>query len=91
MSDEAHFTLYISVNKQNVQFWGITNSSVACQKPFDESKVNVWYSICSKTVNGPFFFKDDNGKAVTVNSKRYRAMIREFLFLEIRNNSLKRY
>ena len=32
---------------------------------------------------GPYFFKDDNGTAVTVNSERYDHMITDFFFAAI--------
>ena len=35
-----------------------------------------WYSDIIK----PFFFENEQGVAVTVNGKRYRAMLKEFLF-----------
>jgi len=62
MSDEAHFTLFGSVNKQNMLFGGITNPSVAYQKLLHDGKVDVWCGICSKMMIGPFFFENDSGK-----------------------------
>jgi len=41
LSDEAYFTLPVSVNKQNMQILGIINPLVAYQKPFHDAKVTV--------------------------------------------------
>ena len=47
--------------------------------------------ICADRIIGPFFFEDDDGKAVTVNGHRYRAMIDTFLRTEVENNDLEEY
>jgi len=41
MNHKAHFTLSGSVNKLNMQFWGITNPPVAYQKPLHDAKLIV--------------------------------------------------
>ena len=43
-------------------------------------RVTVWCEFWSKGIIWPFFSKNEQGKAVTVNGDRYRAMLNEFLF-----------
>jgi len=44
--------------------------------------VTVWCGFWSGGIIGPFFFENEQGAAVTVNGKRYRAMLTEFLLLK---------
>jgi len=44
---------------------------------FDQ-KVIVWCGICSEKIIRPYFFENNDGKAVSI-SGRYRAMLNEFL------------
>ena len=37
---------------------------------------------------GPFFFKNEQRQAVTVNGDRYRAMLNEFLFIKIKEEDI---
>ena len=37
---------------------------------------------------GHFFFENEQGKAVTVNGDRYRAMLNEFLFTKIEEENI---
>ena len=50
MSDEAHFTLSGSVNKQNVHFWAMENPHALLETPLYSKRVTVWCTISS-----PFF------------------------------------
>lgn len=43
-------------------------------------QVTVWSGFRTAEVVGPYLFEDDNGNAVTVNDKRYRHIITEFLW-----------
>jgi len=42
-------------------------------------RVTVWCGFRSGSIIGPFFFENEQGAAVTVNSERYCAMLNEFL------------
>lgn len=79
MSDEAQFTLYGSVNRQNIRFWAAENPCVIHQQPLYDKKVTVWCGICSEKIIGPYFFEDENGTTVTVNGDRYRDMLTNFV------------
>ena len=42
-------------------------------------KVTVWCGLWAGGIIGPYFFKDDAIRNVTVNGERYREMISNFL------------
>ena len=46
-------------------------------------RVTVWFGLI-----GPFFFKNEQGEAVTVNGDRYRVMLNEFLFTKIEKEDI---
>lgn len=77
-SDEAHFHLHGYVNKQNSRYWSHENPREKHQTPLHSPKVTVWAAISSRGIIGPYFFENNNGLTVTVNSNRYAAMIRDF-------------
>jgi hypothetical protein len=39
----------------------------------------VWCAVLTRGVTGPYFFDDEDGKAITVTSQRHTEMINEFL------------
>ena len=77
-SDEAHFYVCGSVNKQNFRYWAQENPRELHQRPLHSAKVTVWCAISKFGVIGPYFF-EENGSSVTVNSERYFAMLETFL------------
>ena len=48
----------------------------------------VWCGFLSRGIIGPFFFKNEQEEAVTVNGDRYRAMFNEFLFTKIEEEDI---
>jgi hypothetical protein len=78
MSDEAHFTLSGSVNKQNFRFWGRENPHLLHEAPLHSERVTVWCAISSRCIIGPYFFQSEEGNPVTVNGSRYRLMLETF-------------
>lgn len=78
MSDEAHFHLSGYVNKQNFRYWSANNPYELHEKPLHSEKVTVWCAMSSRAIVGPYFFEDDNGRTVTVNSERYADMLATF-------------
>ena len=80
LSDEAHFDLSGHVNKQNCRIWGTENPHAYIEKPTHPKRVIVWCGFWSRGIIGPIFFENEQGKVVTVNGDRYRAMLNEFLF-----------
>ena len=77
-SDEAHFHLSGTVNKQNFRYWSQNNPRELHQRPLHSPKVTVWYAMGSFGVWGPYFF-EEGGATVTVTSDRYCEMLERFL------------
>ena len=87
-TDEAHFHLNGTVNRQNYRYWGTTNPKLDPQeKPLHSPKVTAWVALSSKGVIGPFWFVDDDGKTTTVNQHNYQSVVKQF-YSEIRSNRL---
>lgn len=79
-SDEAHFWLNGFVNKQNCRIWSEANPREILETPLHPEKITVWCGFWSGGIIGPYFFENEQGRAVTVNGERYRRMIRNFLW-----------
>jgi len=88
MSDEAHFHLNGMVNQQNCRYWALENPRELHERPLHSPKVTVWCAVGKAAVIGPYFFEDNNGNAVTVNSERYTEMINNFFVPELRRKRL---
>ena len=81
MSDEAHFHLNGSANKQNFRYWAPQNPHEVHERPLHSPKVTVWCTIGKSGAIGPYFF-EENG-ITTVNSAQYFDMINNFLEPEL--------
>ena len=77
-NDEAHFTLAGYINTQNCRIWGSEIPQVIKETPLNPEKVTLW----SVGVIGPYFFENDDGTTVTVNSEGYG---------HIKNTTWRRY
>ena len=77
-SDEVHFHLNDFVNRQNFQYWCDHNPEEIVQVPLRPTRLTVWCSLSSSEIIGPYFFKNGEGKAVTVNSERYCKLLEDF-------------
>lgn len=84
-SDEAHFHINGHVSKQNCRYWSPINPKLKHQKPLHSPKVTVWAAMSAHGIIGPYFFEDGRGRAVTVTSERYVAMIEEFFTQKLQN------
>ncbi|GFW14176.1 transposable element Tc3 transposase [Trichonephila clavipes] len=60
-SDEAHFWLNGYVNKQNCRIWSEANPQVYVETPLHPEKLIVWCALWAGGINGPYFFKNDEG------------------------------
>jgi len=83
MTDEANFHLCGNVNSQNCHCWATENPCNIHQKRLHSEKVIVLCGVASFGVIDPYFFEDEAGMAVTVNSARYTEMLHAFLELEL--------
>ena len=77
-SDEAHFHLSGTVNKQNFRYWSQNNPRELHQRPLHSPKVTIWCAVGSFGVWGSYFF-EEGGATVTVTSDRYCEMLERFL------------
>lgn len=87
-SDEAHFSLSGYVNRQNCRFWATDNPKEVFEKPLHSPRVTVWCALTSNEIIGPYFFEDDEGNAVTVNGKRYCALLRRYFIPKLKRKNL---
>jgi hypothetical protein len=83
MTDEANFHLCGNVNSQHCRYWANENPREIQQQPLHSENVIVWCGVGSSGVIGPYFFEDEAGRAVRVNSARYTEMFRTFLEPEL--------
>ncbi|GFV20200.1 transposable element Tcb2 transposase [Trichonephila clavipes] len=87
--DEAHFWLNGYVNKQNCRIWSESNPQVYVETPLHPENLTVWCALWAGGIIGPYFFKSDEGRNVTVNGDRYRAMITNFFIPEFYNHDVQ--
>jgi len=77
MSDEAHFHLNASVNKQNFWHWAPQNPHEVHERTLHSLKVTVWCDIGKVGIIGLYFF-EENG-ITTANWAQYIDTINNFL------------
>ena len=63
-SCEAHFHLDGYVNSKNCVFQGTELPQEVLQRPLHTSEVTAWCAINSKTIIGPQWFEDDDGRTI---------------------------
>ena len=88
-SDEAHFWLNGFVNKQNMRYWSDSNPHVLHESSLHPEKITVWCGLWAGGVIGPYFFRDDQDRHVTVNGNRYRSMITEYFWPQLDDMDLE--
>lgn len=87
-SDEAHFHLNGSVNKQNCRYWAPRgqNPHLKHQQPLHSPKVTVWCALSSRGIIGPYFFENARGQAISVNGVSYRRMLNDYFLPLLREH-----
>jgi hypothetical protein len=79
MSDEVHFHLHGTVNKQKFWYWPAANPHELHRRPPYNPEFTVWCAVWSRGVIWRHFFEDEDGQAIRVTSQRYTVLINEFL------------
>ena len=87
MSDEAHFYLNGTVNKQNFRYWASENPRELHQRPLHSPKVTVWCGMGKCGIFGPFFFEEGED-TVTATSDRYIRMFENYFLPELRKRGI---
>ena len=80
--------MYGYTNKKNCRIWGTEDPNAYIAKPTHPKRVTVWCWFWSRGIIGAFFVENEQGEAVTVNGDRYRAMMKEFLFMKIEEEDI---
>ena len=75
-----HFWLNGFINKQNMHYWSDSNPHVLHESSFHPEKLMVCCGLWAGGVIGPYFFREDQDRHVTVNWNRYRSMITEYFW-----------
>jgi len=88
-SDEAHLNINGYVSRQNCSIWGSENPREFQEKPMHPQRVTVWCFLWAEGVTGPYFFENEDGKAITVTGEPYRTMINNFLWPALINIDMK--
>ncbi len=78
ISDEAHFYLNETVNKQNCRYYAVENPQNIVEKPLHSERITVWCGVAEWRIVGPYFFTQ------TVNTERYVEMLRSFLVPQLK-------
>ena len=73
--------------KQIFRIWVPENPQIIEERPLYLEKVTVWHALCSEDVIGPYFFENDVGTTVAINSERYGHIITDFFCLLLKNTT----
>ena len=68
--------------------WATENPHAYIEKPRHPKRVTIWWGFWSRSIIRQYFFKNEQGEAVTVNGDRYPAMLNEFLFTNIEEEDI---
>jgi hypothetical protein len=79
MKDDSNFHLCGNVSCQNSRYCAKENPRNIHQKRLHSEKFIVWCVVASFGVFGPYYFEDEAGMSVTVNSVSYTEMLGTFL------------
>ena len=84
--NKAHSCLSGQINSQNFLLWG---NEVAARL-LHKVKCTAWCAIRRHGIIGPYWFKDDMEKAVTISSKEYIAILSKIEIQKFQKK-MKRY
>ena len=77
-SDEAHFTLNGQVNSKNYVFWGLVTPDEVATRPLHSEKCTAWCAMSRHGIIGPYWFQDNDGRAITINTEHYGEVLKKF-------------
>ena len=63
---------------ENYVFWDSEVPNEVAERPLHSVKCTAWCAISRHGIIGPYWFEDDEEKAVTINSERYIAIFSKF-------------
>jgi len=86
-SNEAHFHISGTVNKQHFRYWAAENPLKIHQWPLYSPKVTVWCALYTVGIVGPYFFEED-GVTVTVTFNRYCEMLENFYAQKLKSTKI---
>jgi len=69
MTDEAHFHLNGTVNKQNFRHWSDYNPHELHYCHLHDPNMTVWRGVSAVGIIGPYFFENEYGQVVTVTTE----------------------
>lgn len=69
--------------EKNMRYWSGSNPHELHESTLHPEKITVWCGLWAGGVIGPYFFRDDQDRHVTVNGNRYRSMITEYFWPEL--------
>ena len=67
------------------RIWASENPKMIIEKPLYPQRVTASCGFWTGEIIGPYFFENEAGAAVSVNGLRYRTMINEFLWPELKD------
>ena len=73
-SDKSTFHISGKVHRHNVRIWGTENPNEMVQHERASPKINIFCAMSTRTVDGPFFFRED-----TVTGTSYLEMLQTWL------------
>uniref|UniRef100_UPI00358F7504 uncharacterized protein isoform X2 n=1 Tax=Myxine glutinosa TaxID=7769 RepID=UPI00358F7504 len=78
-SDEAHFHLNGAINNHNNIFWGSEPPEEITERYLKGPTVTCFCAFNARWgMLGPYWFENDNSRAVTINGECYRAVLQKF-------------
>jgi hypothetical protein len=82
MTDEAYFNLSGCFNK-SYHCWAQEDPQQLHQRPLHNARVTASCGVANFGVIAPYFFEDEDGRALTFTSAHYVEMLRNFLTPEL--------
>jgi hypothetical protein len=84
-----HTSTYLALSTNKMFAIEQRNIHSGSIRPLHSARVTVWCAVANFGVTGPYFFEDEDGRAVTVTSARYVEMLRNFLTPEISRRGIE--